>query len=105
VRTQKKEIEELAGEMPVWVIQSIENDVAVCSARKNKLVGITVFFTIKNESKMETCSRILYNVDDHHQFDRLVIYGAMASDIDSEVLSRLGIVDLQQTKQGCELTR
>lgn len=101
----QKEIEALAATMPVWVIESSENACAATAARQKGVETLTVFFKRVGESKTSMCSRVLYDIDDHHQFDCLEIYGASLSDIDPEVVSALELIDQQQTEYGCRLTR
>lgn len=101
----QKQIGILAATMPVWVIESPENANAITEARQRYQSPLTVFFARPGESKMDMCSRILYDIDDHHQCDILELYGVSTDDIDSEVLADLKIHSVHQTEYGCQLTR
>jgi hypothetical protein len=100
-----KQIELLAGDTPLWVIESSKNVPAVAEARKKHQSPLTVFFVRPGESKMDMCSRVLFNIDDHHEFSELKIYGASLEDIDIAALDVLKIDSKQQTDYGCLLAR
>jgi hypothetical protein len=103
--TARADIERLAQCMPVWVIDSKENAAAVQIARRQFPSGLTLFFRLPGESESDRCSRVLFDVDDHHQFSCLEIYGLPLSQIDPITLYELGIRAFTPTDYGCKLNR
>jgi hypothetical protein len=101
----QKQLEDLAKLMPVWVIQSSENDMVVANLRENLSTALTVFFGRENEPKQDMCARIIYDVDDHHAFNQLFIYGATPMDIGSEVVSVLKLTQIEPTSYGSYASR
>ncbi len=101
----QRQIETLAAVMPVWAIESPENARAIADARLKYQYPLTVFFARPSESKVDMCSRILFDIDDHHPFNELNLYDASLADIDSEALDILKIDDKQSTEYGCCLRR
>ena len=100
-----KQIGLLAADMPVWVVESAENSAAVAEARKKSQWPLTVFLVRSVESRADMCSRVLFNVDEHHQFIVLKLYGMSVTDIEAETLDILRIRCKQQTDYGCCLSR
>lgn len=90
--------------MPIWVIDSFKNRLAVLEARNNNY-QLTIFFEKDGESKKDMCSRVLYDVNDHHDCDNYDIYGIEESDLDSDVLIDLNFNSLEKKKYGYKLIK
>ena len=101
----KKEIEFLAAKMPIWVVASEENEAAVSQARLKFPWALTVFFEIEGESQMDKCSRILLEVDEHHDVEVLEIFGVDSSDLDPAVLCELQVKSILNTGHSVRLLR
>jgi hypothetical protein len=101
----RKQIEALANLMPVWVVESAENNAAAEDVRRKCSAELTVFVKRESESKEDMLARVIYDVDDHHRFDRLFLYGAMLADIDPEVVAAMKFTNVESTDYGCQLIR
>ncbi|WP_157836584.1 hypothetical protein [Paracidovorax oryzae] len=77
----REQIMKLAGSMPVWAIESTTNAKAIDDARQQYHSPLAIFFARPGESRMDMCSRVLFDVDEHHQCDTFDLYGASEGDI------------------------
>ncbi|MEX8500248.1 hypothetical protein [Leptothrix ochracea] len=101
----RDKIMKLAAVMPVWAAESPVNANAIADARQQYLSPLTIFFVRLGESRIDMCSRILYDIDAHHQCDTFDLYGMSASDVDPVVLTELKIHRVRNTEYGCQLAR
>ncbi len=97
----------LAQTMPVWIVSSPINDLAVRTLRsKFKEQDITTLFMRPDEQYSDILSRALYAIDEHHgpvsqlvPYDTVEAYGA--KDIPSpELASELGFRSVVLTSHG-----
>jgi len=101
----REQIMKLAGSMPVWAVESTANAHAIEDARQQYQFPLTIFFARPGESRMDMCSRVLFDVDEHHQCDTFDLYGASEGDIDPVAVTELKIHSVRQTEYGCQLIR
>ena len=101
----REQIMKLAAAMPVWAVESSANAKAIADARQQYQYSLTVFFMRPGESRMDMCSRVLFDVDDHHQCDTFDLYGVSDGDVEPAVLTELKIHRVCKTEYGCQLTR
>ncbi len=101
----REKIMELAVSMPVWAVESTANVKAVDDARQHSQFPLTIFFVRSGESVMHMCSRVLFDVAEHHQCENFDLYGASDGDVDTGVLAELNIRRVRKTEYGCQLTR
>jgi hypothetical protein len=83
----RKQIEALANLMPVWVVESAENNAAAEDVRRKCSAELTVFVKRESESKED------------------MLYGAMLADIDPEVVAAMKFTNVESTDYGCQLIR
>lgn len=101
----REQIMKLAAAMPVWAAESPVNANAIADARQQYQSPLTVFFVRPGESRMNMCSRVLYDIDDHHQCDTFDLYGVSEGDVDPVALTELKIHRVRKTEYGCQLVR
>ncbi len=101
----REHIMKLAASMPVWAIESTTNAKAIDDARQQYHSPLTIFFVRPGESRMDMCSRVLFDIDEHHQCDTFDLYGASEGDIDPATVTELNIHHVGETEYGCQLTR
>jgi hypothetical protein len=100
---------ELAKQMPVWIVESEENDSAVKQTRSalGGMAHITSLLLGKGESASDACLRALYEIDEHHgpssldaPYDRVLVFGCVPHLITSEVMNDLGFARVSKTDSG-----
>lgn len=93
-------IEELAEQMPVWVISSKDNNAAVERARSllKDPSRITSLLTVSGEGERDTLLRALYDIDEHHgrsstgrPYDQMLVYGAAPELLTPGIMKELGL--------------
>jgi hypothetical protein len=93
------QIDELAQQMPVWTVASTENHDAVVLARSRlDSATITEFFATDGEDLRSMCSRVLYDIDEHHgpasatrPYEELFVYGGEKALLAPDVARELGL--------------
>lgn len=101
----REQIMKLAGSMPVWAIESTTNAKAIDDARQQYHSPLTIFFAHPGESRMDMFSRVLFDVDEHHQCGTFDVYGASERDIDPAAVTELNIHRVRETDYGFQLIR
>lgn len=93
-------VEQIALEMPAWVISSPLNDAAVDEARRkfSNAVNLTSFIPQGADDKAAS-AQALYDIEEHHgpctslrPYDELRVFGAGPADLPSRVVAELGWV-------------
>lgn len=103
-------LERLASEMPVWIVASPVNDIAVGRTRSmNPDADVTTYFPHDPGDREGTCTQALYDIDEHHgpvsisdPYDEVLIVGASRADLSAGAMDDLQL-ELAGT-QGCGLT-
>ncbi|AVS79087.1 hypothetical protein C8234_14095 [Paracidovorax avenae] len=101
----REKIMKLAAFMPVWAIDSTANAKAIDDARQQHQFPLTIFFAHPGESRMDMFSRVLFDVDEHHQCGTFDVYGASERDIDPAAVTELNIHRVRETDYGFQLIR
>ncbi|MCS0657887.1 hypothetical protein [Massilia terrae] len=93
-------VERIAREMPVWVLSSPTNDVAVEETRRKfkGAIDVTSFVPRRAGDRSATCAQALYDIDEHHgpwsssrPYNELRIFGVSEADLPLDVLDELGL--------------
>ncbi|WP_156183813.1 hypothetical protein [Chromobacterium sp. LK1] len=99
-------MEALVGKMPVWVVDSAKNRDAVQRVRSHyKLSNITLFFDFEGESKTSMCSRLIYDISDHHEFSTIELHGIAVADVNQDIITDLEFKRVVPTHYGCVLIK
>jgi hypothetical protein len=102
-------IEELANEMPVWIISSDVNDSVVDRTRRqlDGAANITLLLASANEAVSDACLRGLYEIDEHHgnysteqPYGQILVYGCNLDVVTPQVKHELGLTKLTKTEFG-----
>ncbi|WP_233424439.1 hypothetical protein, partial [Paracidovorax citrulli] len=86
-------------------IESTTNAKAIDDARQQYHSPLTIFFAHPGESRMDMFSRVLFDVDEHHQCGTFDVYGASERDIDPAAVTELNIHRVRETDYGFQLIR
>ncbi len=100
-----------AERMPVWVIESEQNNVVIDRLRKANMDGaefsITTFPARERESKEKCCERIVGSLDDHHNdfsqtpgYTELVVIGVFMNEVSQQPFLSLGFNRFLPTDAG-----
>jgi hypothetical protein len=113
-RNFKEPIDDLARKMPVWIISSGENDLAVARARGQLKdpSRVTSIFAVSGENEGEMLGRALYDIDEHHgavsadrPYSQIMIYGVAPELIAPELMKELGLEVADRQPGGFSLRR
>jgi hypothetical protein len=100
---------DLAKLMPVWIVFSEENERAVAHARGvlGDAANITSLRIAENESAAQTCTRGLYEIDEHHgssswgpSYDRVIVFGCTPDALTPAVVEDLDLGSVQRSPDG-----
>lgn len=102
----------IVQQMPVWILSSTENDLAVQAVRTaGRHLPVTLLLARPNESLKNTLERALYAIDEHcgaesesHPYDSLCVYG-VTWNLAPETLAELGFESITQTTEGFTATK
>jgi hypothetical protein len=98
---------DLARRMPVWIVSSVDNDIAIAIARREGAGPVTTLFVRKEESKRETLLRALCDIDEHHgpassasPYTELLVYGGAAEVLLPDDMRELGLAEVKPLPDG-----
>jgi hypothetical protein len=107
-------VDELALQMPVWIISSRENDLAVDRARRslNDPSRVTSLLAVSGENEGEVLLRALYDIEEHHgppstvrPYGRIMVYGAESEFVTPKIMNELGLEVIKKYPGGFSLQR
>lgn len=113
-RDFKGSIDELALQIPVWIISSRQNDAAVAKTRSSLQdpARVTSLFPVPGESERDTLLRALYDIDEHHgplsgarPYSQIVVYGVAPEFLTGQIMNELGFDLLEKHTDGFTLRR
>lgn len=99
----------LQERMPIWIIESPQNQSAVdkIRAQSGGTRQITTFHLRGNESLSATCERIVQSLDDHHNessqtpaYCELIVFGLSLAGVSLKPFLELGFEEFVETSTG-----
>lgn len=100
------------GEMPVWIVASPINDLAIDIARSSSSTSpngghVTRILLREGETVFDLFVRSLYAVDEHHgegsgdfPYQRLIVFGVPSTFLTSELADELGLSPIVERNDG-----
>ena len=104
----------LARRMPLWIVSSASNDIAVKQARHEHIEEgrITQLLLRAGETPQDLLARAVCSIDEHHgeasqvvAYDTLWVYGAEPQMMSPELMSEIGFKSIVATRDGFSLHR
>ena len=102
----------LAAQMPVWILSTDLNDLAVQAVRPQCIEGWVTTLKIKpGEDEESRLARALYAIDEHHgeasqstPYDTLFVYGT-SSQPSAQIMAELGFKAANATSDGYQVVK